>query len=94
MITLTLAPVSFSKSGARRWSGSAICGPVKVSDIDGDALERLVLPPSAADTKQRRPGRQAHDSGARKSVHVSLPVPFCVRRAERYDSAGGPHNGE
>src|SRR5690348_6933220 len=27
---LILAPVSFSKSGARRCSGSAICGPVKV----------------------------------------------------------------
>ncbi len=29
-MTFTLAPVSFSKSGARRCSGSAICGPVKV----------------------------------------------------------------
>jgi hypothetical protein len=33
----TLAPVSFSKSGARRCSGSAICGPVKVTT-------RMVVP--------------------------------------------------
>src|SRR6267142_808347 len=33
----TLAPVNFSKSGARRWSGSAICGPVKVTT-------RMVVP--------------------------------------------------
>ena len=33
MITLTLAPVSASKSGARRCSGSAICGPVKVMTL-------------------------------------------------------------
>src|SRR5712691_995608 len=30
-MTSTFAPVSFSKSGARRWSGSAICGPVNVT---------------------------------------------------------------
>src|SRR5437879_9407515 len=29
-MTLILAPVSFSKSGARRCRGSAICGPVNV----------------------------------------------------------------
>src|SRR6476620_2750560 len=28
--TLTWPPVSFSQSGARRWSGSATCGPLKV----------------------------------------------------------------
>src|SRR6478672_9060795 len=30
-MTLTCAPVRASKSGARRWSGSATCGPLKVS---------------------------------------------------------------
>src|SRR6266566_5228114 len=29
-MTLTWPPVSFSQSGARRWSGSATCGPLKV----------------------------------------------------------------
>jgi len=28
--TLTWPPVSFSQSGARRWRGSATCGPLKV----------------------------------------------------------------
>ena len=32
-MTFTLAPVSFSKSGARRCIGSAICGPVKVMTL-------------------------------------------------------------
>ena len=31
MMICTLAPVAFSKSGALRCSGSAICGPVNVS---------------------------------------------------------------
>src|SRR6266545_1432256 len=31
--TLILAPVSRWNSGARRWSGSAICGPVKVRTL-------------------------------------------------------------
>src|SRR2546428_1503003 len=30
-MTSTFAPVSLLKSGARRWSGSAICGPVNVT---------------------------------------------------------------
>src|SRR5713226_3068844 len=30
-MTCTFAPVSLLKSGARRWSGSAICGPVNVT---------------------------------------------------------------
>jgi len=30
-MTLMWAPVNASKSGARRWSGSAICGPLNVS---------------------------------------------------------------
>src|SRR4051812_13440898 len=32
-MTLTWAPVSASKSGARRWSGSATCGPLNVSRL-------------------------------------------------------------
>src|SRR5690348_3612186 len=32
-MTLIFAPVSFSKSGARRCSGSAICGPVNVTRL-------------------------------------------------------------
>ena len=32
-MTLMWAPVSFSKSGARRWSGSATCGPLNVSRL-------------------------------------------------------------
>src|SRR6267143_2154864 len=36
-MTWTLAPVAFSKSGARRCSGSAICGPVNVTT-------RIVVP--------------------------------------------------
>ena len=36
-MTCTLAPVSFSKSGARRCSGSAIWGPVNVTT-------RIVVP--------------------------------------------------
>ena len=32
-MTLIFAPVSASKSGARRWSGSATCGPLNVSRL-------------------------------------------------------------
>src|SRR5215510_10070035 len=55
VITLILAPVSFLKSGARRCSGSAICGPVNVRRLtvtpakgwapaaDGDLSADLLL---------------------------------------------------
>jgi hypothetical protein len=32
-MTLILAPDLHSKAGARRWSGSATCGPLKVSRL-------------------------------------------------------------
>ena len=44
-MTFTLAPVSFSNSGARRCSGSAICGPVKVRML---TVTPAYLPPAGA----------------------------------------------
>src|SRR6476661_1783226 len=45
--TLIVAPVSFWKSGARRWSGSAIWGPLNVSRWTETPAN--CCPPAAAD---------------------------------------------
>src|ERR1700751_5027569 len=53
---LILAPVSFSKSGARRCSGSAICGPVKVI--------RLTVTPSKSPAEAGEAGAEARMAAA------------------------------
>src|SRR5882672_769646 len=64
--TLTWPPVSFSQSGARRWSGSATCGPLNVRMLM--LTPANLVPGDAAAVGADEAGADAADAGADAGV--------------------------
>ena len=97
-MTLILAPVSASKSGARRWSGSAICGPLNVSRLTSTpekswaAADALAAGSALAEAGATDAGA---DAGAADGVvpeqAVAMKIAVIAAATERYrDTTGDP----
>ena len=83
MTTLIVAPVSSLNSGARRCSGSAICGPVKVITVAStpSCLSCACAPAGRErDAARKRQGERAARTQSGRSLLSSF-LPPIVRRA-------------
>src|SRR4051812_31544770 len=95
--TLIVAPVSAWKSGARRWSGSAICGPLNVRRWTVTPSNCLppaageALPPAPADAAGADEGADAAGDGLAAVLHAETIriALIAVATSRKRDTTGG-----
>src|SRR5882672_1251838 len=89
-MTSTFAPVSLLKSGARRWSGSAICGPVNVTTRTVTPAKLWVAAGDAVAADCDAPG--VGDEAAGVCVHAANKRVAVARRASGLNFIPPPPN--